>query len=57
MVASAETAIATYLIEVTDSRAMPGVWLSAAAMAGLIATAWSHRSCRKALPEIAAEAV
>jgi len=50
-------AIATYLIEVTHNKAMPGVWLSAAAMAGLIATVWSHRSSRKALPEIAAEAV
>jgi metabolite-proton symporter len=50
-------AIATYLIEVTHNKAMPGVWLSAAAMAGLIATVWSGRSSRKALPEIAAEAV
>jgi metabolite-proton symporter len=50
-------AIATYLIEVTHNKAMPGVWLSAAAMAGLIATVWSRGSSRKALPEIAAEAV
>jgi metabolite-proton symporter len=50
-------AIATYLIEVTHNKAMPGVWLSAAAMAGLIATMWSRRSSRNALPEIAAEAV
>ena len=34
-------AIATYLIEVTHNKAMPGVWLSAAAAVGLIATLWS----------------
>jgi MHS family citrate/tricarballylate:H+ symporter-like MFS transporter len=50
-------AIATYLIEVTHNRAMPGVWLSAAALAGLIATWWSHGSSRVELPEVAAEAV
>jgi metabolite-proton symporter len=50
-------AIATYLIEVTHNKAMPGVWLSAAAMAGLIATVWSRGSSRTALPEIVAEAV
>ncbi len=41
-------AIATYLIEVTHNKAMPGVWLSAAALAGLIATLWSHGSARGA---------
>jgi metabolite-proton symporter len=50
-------AIATYLIEVTHNKAMPGVWLSAAAMTGLIATIWSRGSSRKALPEMVAEAV
>jgi MFS family permease len=37
-------AIATYLIEATHNKAMPGVWLSAAALVGLIATLWSSRS-------------
>jgi len=35
--------IATYLIEVTRNKAMPGVWLSVAAAVGLIATLWSRR--------------
>jgi MFS family permease len=39
-------AIATYLIEVTHNKAMPGVWLSAAAVVGLIATLWSRGSRR-----------
>jgi MFS family permease len=39
-------AIATYLIEVTHNKAMPGVWLSAAAVVGLIATLWSRRLAR-----------
>jgi len=38
--------IATYLIEVTHNRAMPGVWLSAAALTGLIATLWARSSAR-----------
>jgi metabolite-proton symporter len=42
-------AIATYLIEVTHNKAMPGVWLSAAALVGLIATLWSSRSAREAV--------
>jgi MFS family permease len=50
-------AVATYLIEVTHNKAMPGVWLSAAALAGLIATLWSHVSSRVPLPQVAAEAV
>jgi hypothetical protein len=33
--------IATYLIEVTPNKAMPGVWLSLAAVIGLAATLWS----------------
>jgi hypothetical protein len=33
--------IATYLIEVTGNKAMPGVWLSLAAGIGLAATLWS----------------
>jgi len=33
--------IATYLIEVTGNKAMPGVWLSLAAAIGLAATLWS----------------
>jgi hypothetical protein len=33
--------IATYLIEVTGNKAMPGVWLSLAAGIGLGATLWS----------------
>jgi MFS family permease len=33
--------IATYLIEVTGNKAMPGVWLSMAAGIGLAATLWS----------------
>jgi metabolite-proton symporter len=35
--------IATWLIEVTGDKAMPGVWLSAAAAIGLAATLWSRR--------------
>jgi metabolite-proton symporter len=35
--------VATYLIEVTGDKAMPAVWLSAAAAAGLMATLWSRR--------------
>ncbi len=35
--------IATYLIEVTGNRAMPGVWLTWAAIIGLSATLWSRR--------------
>jgi len=31
-------AICTYLIHVTGNKAMPGVWLSAAAVCGLVAT-------------------
>jgi MFS transporter, MHS family, citrate/tricarballylate:H+ symporter len=31
-------AISTYLIEVTQNRAMPGLWLSFAAVCGLVAT-------------------
>ncbi len=50
-------AIATYLIEVTRNKAMPGVWLSAAALAGLIATLWPHGSPRVELPTVAVEAV
>lgn len=34
--------IATYLIEVTGNRAMPGVWLTCAAIIGLSATLWSR---------------
>ena len=33
--------IATYLIELTGNKAMPGVWLSLAALIGLVATLWS----------------
>src|SRR5207248_5760848 len=36
--------IATELIEWTHNTAMPGVWLSAAALTGLIATLWSRSS-------------
>jgi len=43
-------AIATYLIEVTHNKAMPGIWLSAAALAGLIATLWSRHSARLRVP-------
>jgi metabolite-proton symporter len=39
-------AIATYLIQVTQNKAMPGVWLSVAAAIGLSATLWSVRSFR-----------
>ena len=49
--------VATTAIEVTHNKAMPGVWLSAAALAGLIATLWSHVSSRVPLPQVAAEAV
>jgi MFS family permease len=34
--------IATYLIEVTGDKAMPGLWLSAAAAIALFATLWSR---------------
>jgi hypothetical protein len=30
-------AICTYLIHITDNKAMPGVWMSAAAVVGLVA--------------------
>ena len=36
-------AIATYLIQVTGNRAMPGVWLTCGAAIGLGATLWSRR--------------
>jgi metabolite-proton symporter len=42
--------IATALIEVTHNKAMPGAWLSGAAAMGLIATLWSRRSARVAVP-------
>jgi MFS family permease len=35
--------IATWLIEATGNKAMPGAWLSAAAAIGLAATLWSRR--------------
>jgi metabolite-proton symporter len=38
--------IATELIEWTQNTAMPGVWLSAAALTGLLATLWSRSSSR-----------
>jgi hypothetical protein len=38
--------IATYLIYVTQNKAIPGVWLSVAAAIGLTATLWSMRSSR-----------
>jgi MHS family citrate/tricarballylate:H+ symporter-like MFS transporter len=38
--------IATALIEWTHNKAMPGVWLSAAALTGLIATLWAGSSAR-----------
>ncbi len=49
-------AIATYLIEATHNKAMPGVWLSCAAAVGLIATLWSSNgSSREAAPSAVAE--
>ena len=36
-------AICTWLIEVTGNRAIPGLWLSVAAVLGLVATLLSHR--------------
>ncbi len=42
--------IATYLIQVTGNKAMPGVWLSAAAAAGLVATIWSFKLVQKGRP-------
>jgi metabolite-proton symporter len=50
-------AIATYLIEVTHNKAMPGVWLSAAALVGLIATLWSRGSQRVRFPVMSAQGV
>jgi metabolite-proton symporter len=50
-------AIATYLIEVTHNKAMPGVWLSAAAMVGLIATLWSGGSARVRMPAMSEQRV
>ncbi|MFC0410615.1 MFS transporter [Roseomonas elaeocarpi] len=41
-------AVCTWLIEVTGNRAFPGLWLSAAAALGLIATLLSHRRARAA---------
>jgi metabolite-proton symporter len=41
-------AIATYLIKVTDNKAMPGVWLSLAAAIGLTATLWSKFQAKTA---------
>jgi metabolite-proton symporter len=38
--------VATALIEWTQNKAMPGVWLSAAALTGLIATLWAGSSAR-----------
>jgi metabolite-proton symporter len=38
--------IATALIEWTGNKAMPGVWLSAAALTGLVATLWAASSVR-----------
>jgi metabolite-proton symporter len=38
--------IATYLIEVTQNKAMPGLWLSVAAAVGLSAALWSRRSSK-----------
>jgi MFS family permease len=35
--------IATYLIEVTGNKAMPGIWLTCAAIIGLSAALWSRR--------------
>jgi MFS transporter, MHS family, citrate/tricarballylate:H+ symporter len=35
--------IATYLSELTGNRAMPGAWLTCAAIIGLLATLWSRR--------------
>jgi MFS family permease len=42
-------AISTYLIHVTHNRAMPGVWLSLAALCGLLATLMS-RGARRLTP-------
>jgi metabolite-proton symporter len=50
-------AIATYLIEITHNKAMPGVWLSAAAMVGLIATLWSRGSARVRVPSISTQQI
>jgi MFS family permease len=42
-------AICTYLIHITGDRAMPGLWLSAAAACGLIAVILSHPAGRASL--------
>jgi MFS family permease len=41
-------AIATYLINVTGNKAMPGLWLSLAAAIGLTATLWSKSQAKTA---------
>jgi MFS family permease len=43
-------AISTYLIHLTGNKAMPGVWLSGAAIVGLIATIILSVSDRRAVP-------
>src|SRR5579862_6152037 len=48
-------AISTYLIHVTDNRAMPGVWLSFAAACGLVAALLIGRPYALARPVRAAE--
>jgi len=49
--------IATALIEMTHNKAMPGAWLSAAALAGLIATLWSRITARAEVPSAVGETV
>jgi hypothetical protein len=45
--------IATWLIHVTGNRAMPGAWLSAAALCGLFATVATLRAQPAVAPESA----
>jgi MFS family permease len=49
-------AVCTYLIQVTGSRAIPGVWLSFAAAVGLIATLLAQRAVARARPTLSGTA-
>ena len=44
-------AICTWLIHVTDNKAMPGVWLSFAAALGLVAAVLAERTGRRTVPD------